>query len=264
MSHVRELAKRFVRFLHVEGPVRENLTLLRELAPASRRERQRLADFYRRLLSPGDLGFDVGANVGNRTCAFLDAGAKVVSIEPQTGCARILKRRFRSNPRFELVEAAVGAEEGNQLLHVGEVSNISTLSSDWMSQTQDSGRWSESTWSHAVNVPVTTLDRLIERYGRPAFCKIDVEGYEPAVLEGLTTPIDQLSFEFTLPECVEDVRACVDRLSSLADYRYNYSFSETLVFESPEWLSAPALLQRIEKIRDSAWGDIYARRTGSA
>jgi hypothetical protein len=37
-----------------------------------------------------------------------------------------------------------------------------------------------------------------------------------------------------------------------------------LVFESPEWLSAPALLQRIEKIRDSAWGDIYARRTGSA
>ena len=32
--------------------------------------------------------------------------------------------------------------------------------------------------NQAVEVGVTTLDRLIEEYGVPSFCKIDVEGFE--------------------------------------------------------------------------------------
>ena len=39
-------------------------------------------------------------------------------------------------------------------------------------------------WDAAVDVPVTTLDRLIDRFGEPAYCKIDVEGSEAAVLAG--------------------------------------------------------------------------------
>ena len=54
------------------------------------------------------------------------------------------------------------------------------------------GEWAD----HAV-VPVTTLDALIDRYGLPAFCKIDVEGFEEAVVRGLSRPIPSVSFEFT-------------------------------------------------------------------
>jgi hypothetical protein len=45
-------------------------------------QRQNERDFYRRFIRPGDLVFDVGANVGKRSAVFLDLGATVVAIEP--------------------------------------------------------------------------------------------------------------------------------------------------------------------------------------
>ncbi|MEZ4639278.1 MAG: FkbM family methyltransferase [Caldilineaceae bacterium] len=41
------------------------------------------------------------------------------------------------------------------------------------------------TWDEAIDVPVITLDSLIAQHGVPVFCKIDVEGFEHAVLQGL-------------------------------------------------------------------------------
>jgi len=64
-----------------------------------------------------------------------------------------------------------------------------------------------------------TLDDLIERFGEPVFCKIDVEGFEPDVLAGLTRPLAALSVEF-VQGALGQARACVDRLEQLAPYRY--------------------------------------------
>jgi FkbM family methyltransferase len=44
---------------------------------------------------------------------------------------------------------------------------------------------------------MTTLDELIGKHGVPVFIKIDVEGFEEAVLQGLSQPVRALSFEFT-------------------------------------------------------------------
>jgi hypothetical protein len=44
--------------------------------------RKRLT-FYRNFIRNGDLCFDIGANIGTRTEAFLELGAKVVAVEPQ-------------------------------------------------------------------------------------------------------------------------------------------------------------------------------------
>jgi hypothetical protein len=54
--------------------------------PEARQNNQALGNmtsFYQQFLQPGDLCFDVGANMGNRVEAFLKIGANVVVVEPQ-------------------------------------------------------------------------------------------------------------------------------------------------------------------------------------
>src|SRR4051794_36380881 len=44
---------------------------IRRLAPAARQHRRKALKFYAEFLTEGDLSFDVGANLGNRTDIFL-------------------------------------------------------------------------------------------------------------------------------------------------------------------------------------------------
>ena len=86
------------------------LGLIRSLAIYYNPVRQRqLGRFYRNLLSPGQLAFDIGAHVGSRTRAMRRAGARVVACEPQEPFAGFLQR---SLPRdIVLVRKAVGPTE---------------------------------------------------------------------------------------------------------------------------------------------------------
>jgi 16S rRNA A1518/A1519 N6-dimethyltransferase RsmA/KsgA/DIM1 with predicted DNA glycosylase/AP lyase activity len=49
-----------------------------------------LREFYRPFIPKGSLVFDIGANVGEYTQAFLDLGARVVAVEPNPDLARKL------------------------------------------------------------------------------------------------------------------------------------------------------------------------------
>ncbi|MGA9314458.1 MAG: hypothetical protein WBV77_07505, partial [Solirubrobacteraceae bacterium] len=46
---------------------------------------------YARFLKPGDLGFDIGAHVGDRIGSFRRLGARVVAVEPQPLCTRMIR-----------------------------------------------------------------------------------------------------------------------------------------------------------------------------
>ena len=70
---------------------------------------------------------------------------------------------------------------------------------------------------NSVTVPVTTLDDLIESYGRPDFLKIDVEGFELDVLKGLSSSVRLLSLEFFSDEMdrLQDCLAILRQLGKL-------------------------------------------------
>ena len=60
-------------------------------------------NFYKKFINPNDLVFDVGANVGNRVGAFLKCHAKVVAVEPQPYCVKILREKFDDKITIEPV-----------------------------------------------------------------------------------------------------------------------------------------------------------------
>ena len=108
---------------------------------------------------------------------------------------------------------------------------------------------------------VTTLDDLIAAHGEPAFCKIDVEGFEADVLRGLSRPLRALSFEY-LPMAHDAALAVLDLVESKGSYRYNYSPIETMLWASERWLDATELLALLERYRPTGRsGDVYARLT---
>ncbi|MCV0394789.1 MAG: FkbM family methyltransferase [Rhizobiaceae bacterium] len=215
----------------------------------------RLAKFYRRFISPGDLAFDIGAHVGNRSLALASAGARVVALEPQSPFSQFLARTMPS--AVTVLPLAAGPSEGEARLAVSSLHpTVSSMAQGFGAAMARDPGFRGVAWDSEQAVRATTLDALIARFGHPAFVKIDVEGFEADVLAGLSSPVRTIAFE-ALPAAPEVTRACVERLSSLGDYRFNLVSGERLAFALPEWGDGAAVLAAASDAARS--GDVYAR-----
>lgn len=238
------------------------LGLLRSLVVYWRPGRQPgLRRLYTPFVREGDVVFDIGAHLGDRSVAFASLGAHVVALEPQPSVAAWLRRIVGRNPRIVLRTEAVGAAPGTARLAISRRNpTVSTLSAAWRhSMTEAHPGFDGVRWDDSVAVPVTTLDALIETYGMPSFCKIDVEGFEAEVLAGLSRPVPALSVEFVAGDA-SGARACVERLQALGRYRYNVVLGEGRDFVFDPWRNADAMLAWLEGGAEGASsGDVYAR-----
>lgn len=215
-------------------------------------------EFYARFVRAGDLVFDIGSHVGDRIGSFRRLGARVVAVEPQPPCARAIDAIYRGDDQVTLIEAACGSRAGTIRLHVNSANpTVSTASAHFVRAANGAGGWKDETWDAEIEVAATTLDALIDEYGVPTFAKIDVEGFEDAVLAGLSRPLPALSFEFTTIERAM-ARRCLDRLAALGFHGFNLALGDDLSLAFPEGLSAERMAAHLLSLPHEAnSGDVY-------
>lgn len=207
------------------------------------------------LIEAGNTVFDVGANIGQKAGFYLAMGAKVICFEPQPDCVSILAEKYGNNPNITIVNKGLADMPGDMQLSVCSDANyLSTFSNKWKT-----GRFVGQNWNKTVTVEVTTLDQMIEMWGCPHFCKIDVEGFEYQVLKGLSIPIPYISFEFAI-EFLDDSNKCIEHLETLGYRLFNFAKGDESNLALAEWVSAESLFESIKSYEDHLlWGDIYAK-----
>ena len=132
----------------------------------------------RRSLPAGGVLWDVGANVGFFSllgARLVGPAGHVISWEPVTEIAALIEEAaVRSGLEVEVRAEAVAARAGREQLLVGADESWSHLASR-----------GHAADTHAVEVPVTTLDAVLADGARaPDVVKLDVEGSEGDVLRG--------------------------------------------------------------------------------
>lgn len=148
---------------------------------------------HRRVLiqvSPNTV-IDVGANTGQFSSAIgvLLPAARIYAFEPIRECHERYHRRMKRRPETYLFEFAIGNKVEERILRVSEFSESSSL----MKMSEPHKEAFPWTAKHTeTRVQVTTLDAFsenLELYA-PVLLKLDVQGYELAVLSGAKEVID--------------------------------------------------------------------------
>jgi FkbM family methyltransferase len=124
---------------------------------------------------PGDVVFDIGANIGWYSMLFgrmAPAGINIYSFEPDPLNFELLEHNIRQNQAHQVtaVQKALATEDGEQQLHRYDSNNLGRHS---LLNLQE---------GNSVAVQTTTLDNFWDTLQlgsrTPRFIKIDIEGYE--------------------------------------------------------------------------------------
>lgn len=140
-------------------------------------------EYVRNALKPGDIAFDVGANIGLFSLVLAQAvgsSGRVIAFEPLPSNAERAEANLNFNrlSNARVLVTAVGSEDGVVQLNMAEDPAYPSI--QCVAENQGTGQF--------LRVPITRLDTVWRQMGSPSVkcVKIDVEGAELDVLQGAT------------------------------------------------------------------------------
>ena len=153
--------------------------------------------------------FDIGASYGAFSFVAAHFGGTSVAVDPSPIAARLIGLQTRLNgydKHIRIVEACVSDT-------VGETKMLSSgVFSDGYFRMARGRSSSELTKTRAV-----TIDQLADQFGPPTHIKIDVEGYEAAVLRGARRTLSHVAPLLFLELHNEMIRSEGDNPSCVLD-----------------------------------------------
>ena len=188
-------------------------------------------EIMRRFVQPGDVVFDIGANVGLHSILLshlVGSEGQLFAFEPNAELLRALKFTIAQLGNAKLHPIALSNREAESQLFVPPDDSVASLA-DW---TLASPIFNQDGPAHIVKCTEHRMDNLIEAglIPQPDFIKCDVEGGELQVFQGAHNALDRVDAPiilFEVNECASrafgfDVSAARDFLAALQSPSYRF------------------------------------------
>ena len=175
-----------------------------------------------------DLIYDVGVNDGSNFAYYLSRGYRVVGVEASPPLADKLRLKFQEQiqeGRYTLLDVGVADQDGTAEFWMSDVTEWSSFDKSIASRNGTSHR--------AVQVPTRKFSSIVDEFGIPFYCKVDIEGNDRFCLTGFITETapPYLSIEMSHKNGGLDL----DLLDALG-YRYFKIISQVTRAQPMPWL----------------------------
>lgn len=230
--------------------------------PAHFKKHKEEFSFYKKFLNShpykNDLIFDVGANMGRKSFIFVKLTKQVIAFEPSEKLFLFLKSRFQQE-NILVFNCALGSKVSTSDLFIVEGNEAyNSLSKKHIQSTATKRGVATKDNVKLKKVKVDILENFIEKYGKPKYIKIDVEGHEYEVLKGLKTPVPLLSFEANLPEFRRESIDAINFLQEISNNKYSFNFTEEFSWICQDFVTANEAINFLTGTSLS-YLEIYAR-----
>src|SRR5688500_15387600 len=183
-----------------------------------KRERDCIEFFYK-LIGGDDVVFEVGGHIGYLTQIFASVAKRVVVFEPGQNNLRYLRQNLSTFRNVEIIEKAVSDENGSATFYLDPLTGQNnSLVKDYRVFSTNRLYADRTATTTETRVELVRLDDFVTQSRvYPTFIKIDVEGAELKVLQGMTSILKNQRPKLMV-EVSENLLE-VERL--LRDHQYN-------------------------------------------
>jgi len=205
--------------------------------------------------------YDIGANIGRFTEENIKKydNCEFILVEANPSLVQVLNNKFEKFDNISIVNNCVSDTNGEEIdFYICESDTISSASKKW---TKDSRFSDNYKYFNPIKTKSITIESLLEKYGKPDYIKIDVEGYENVVISGIKNYVGLLSFEWA-EESKDDILESLSHLRSIG-YRYFYiSYNDNYTFIPNDFVSYNIIKSEVESLNEDQkekWGMIFVK-----